>query len=84
VYPRVDEARAKLADIEGFLTQGTHDPYSRDEALGRLLALTGSSAPVATDPGMPGMAPTAAPVVPADGLTGAFDPLPPGVEVVPG
>src|SRR6476661_4000668 len=38
--PHVDEARAKLADIDGFLTQGTHDPYSRDEALGRLLALT--------------------------------------------
>jgi len=74
--PRVDEARAKLADIEGFLTQGTGDPYSRDEALGRLLALAGSPAPVAPDPVV------AAPV-PAGGVTGAFDPLPPGVEVVP-
>ena len=78
--PRVDEARAKLADIEGFLTQGTHDPYSRDEALGRLLALTGSSAPVADEPVMAPMVPA----VPPGGLTGAFDPLPPGVEVVPG
>ncbi len=77
--PRVDEARAKLADIEGFLTQGTHDPYSREEALGRLLALAGSSAPVDTDP----MAAPVVPVVPAGGMTGAFDPLPPGVEVVP-
>jgi FliI/YscN family ATPase len=77
--PRVDEARAKLADIEGFLTQGTHDPYSRDEALGRLLALAGSSAPVATDPAFA----AAAAVVPPGGMTGAFDPLPPGVEVVP-
>ncbi|HTI32752.1 MAG TPA: hypothetical protein VL422_03680, partial [Miltoncostaea sp.] len=73
--PTVDEARAKLADIEGFLTQGTHDPYSRDEALGRLLALTGSPAPVVAD--MPGA------VVPPGGMTGAFSPLPPGVEVVP-
>jgi flagellum-specific ATP synthase len=75
--PRVDEARAKLADIEGFLTQGTHDPYSRDEALGRLLAIAGSPAPVATE------APPVVPGAPAGGLTGAFDPLPPGVEVVP-
>jgi flagellum-specific ATP synthase len=73
--PRVDEARAKLGDIDGFLTQGTADPYSRDEALGRLLALAGSSAPIAADVPLP--------VTPA-GLTGAFDPLPPGVEVVPG
>jgi flagellum-specific ATP synthase len=77
--PRVDEARAKLADIEGFLTQGTHDPYSRDEALGRLLALTGSCAPVATDAAFV----AAVPAVPPGGMTGAFDPLPPGVEVVP-
>jgi flagellum-specific ATP synthase len=77
--PRVDEARAKLADIEAFLTQGTHDPYSRDEALGRLLALTGSPAPVEAD----APATAAAPAVPAGGMTGAFDPLPPGVEVVP-
>ena len=67
--PRVDEASAKLADIEGFLTQGTHDPYSRDEALGRLLALAGSPALVAPDP-------MVVPVVPAAGMTGAFDPLP--------
>lgn len=66
--PRVDEARAKMPDIEAFLTQGTHDPYSRDEALGRLLALAGSPAPIETG----------APVT-----TGAFNPLPPGVEIVP-
>ena len=72
--PRVDEARVKLDDIEAFLRQGTTDPYSRDEALGRLLALAGSSGPVVNDSvvaGAPG------------GMTGAFDPLPPGVEVVP-
>jgi flagellum-specific ATP synthase len=72
----VDEARAKLGDIDAFLTQGTHDPYSRDEALGRLLALTGTPAGVADDLGL-GIP------VPAGGLTGAFDPLPPGVQVVP-
>jgi len=72
----VDEARAKLGDIDAFLTQGTHDPYSRDEALGRLLALTGAPGGVVDDLGL-GVP------VPAGGLTGAFDPLPPGVQVVP-
>ena len=72
--PRVDEARVKLDDIEAFLRQGTADPYSRDEALGRLLALAGSSGPVVNDSVVAG-APGA--------MTGAFDPLPPGVEVVP-
>ncbi len=72
--PTVDEARAKLGDIDAFLTQGTHDPYARDEALGRLLALTGAAGPVVASVGPP----TA-----AGSLTGAFDPLPPGVQVVP-
>ncbi|WP_217915183.1 FliI/YscN family ATPase [Miltoncostaea marina] len=71
--PRVDEARAKMGDIDAYLRQGTHDPYSRDEALGRLLALTGTPGPVVAE--APGEA--------AAGLTGAFNPLPPGVEVVP-
>jgi flagellum-specific ATP synthase len=72
--PRVDEARAKLADIEAFLCQAVGDPYSRDEALGRLLALAGSPGPTVGDESPP---------APATGLTGTFDPLPPGVEVVP-
>jgi len=71
--PRVDEARAKLADIEAFLRQAVGDPYSREEALGRLLALAGSPGPAAGDEPPP---------PPAAGLTGAFDPLPPGVQVV--
>ena len=71
--PLVDEARAKYDAIEGFLRQAVDDPYSRDDALDRLLALTGT-APVE----MPvGDAP------PDAGLTGTFQPLPPGVEVVP-
>lgn len=70
----VDEARAKLPEIDAYLTQGTHDPYSRDEALARLLALVGGAGPVVAEP--------PAPPAPA-GMTGAFDPLPPGVEVVP-
>jgi flagellum-specific ATP synthase len=74
--PRVDEAQAKLADIEGFLRQATHDPYSPEEGLARLLALAGSPAPVAPPP--------AASAPAAGGMTGAFNPLPPGAEVVPG
>ena len=72
--PRVDEARAKLEDILGFLRQGTGEPYSREEALGRLLALAGSAGTVVGE----------APAPPAGGgLTGGFDPLPPGAQVVP-
>ena len=70
--PLVDEARAKMGDIDAFLRQGTHDPYSRDEALGRLLALAGSAGAIVADE-----------PAPAAGITGAFDPLPPGVQVVP-
>jgi flagellum-specific ATP synthase len=73
--PRVDEARSKLEDILGFLRQGTGEPYSRDEALGRLLALAGAPGPVV------GEAPP--PAAPPGGLTGGFDPLPPGAQVVP-
>lgn len=76
--PTVDEARAKLADLDGFLRQGTHEPYSRDEALGRLLALAGEAGPATPAEPVP---PPAA--VPSGGLTGTFNPLPPGVEVVP-
>jgi flagellum-specific ATP synthase len=72
--PRVDEARAKLEDILGFLRQGAGEPYSREEALGRLLALAGSTGTVVQEAPAP-------PV--AGGLTGGFDPLPPGAQVVP-
>ena len=65
----VDEARAKHDAIEGFLRQSVGEPYDRADALAQLLALAGSAPPApaaAEDPG----------------LTGTFDPLPPGVEVV--
>jgi FliI/YscN family ATPase len=71
--PRVDEARAKLEDILGFLRQATGEPYSREEALGRLLALAGAPGPVVEEVAPP----------PAGGMTGGFDPLPPGAQVVP-
>ena len=67
--PLVDEARLKHDAIEEFLRQAVGDPYSRDEALDRLLALTGPVAPPAGDED-------------AAGMTGTFQPLPPGVEVV--
>ena len=68
--PLVDEARVKSDAIDAFLRQGVDDPYSRAEALDQLLALTGDGVP-----------PPAA--EPDPGLTGTFQPLPPGVEVVP-
>jgi flagellum-specific ATP synthase len=81
--PTVDEARAKLAAIDAYLTQGTHEPSPRDEALGRLLALTGSGAVLGDEP-VPGGPVAAAPATGvAGGLTGAFNPLPPGAQVVP-
>ena len=64
----MDEARAKHDDIERFLRQAVGDPYDRGEALDALLALTGAAAPQAD--------------APEPGLTGSFDPLPPGVEIV--
>ena len=69
--PRVDEARAKLEAIEGFLRQAVGDPYERDEALEALLSLAGAPPPVVAEPQV------------ASGFTGAFNPLPPGVQVVP-
>jgi flagellum-specific ATP synthase len=68
----VDEARAKLDAVEAFLRQAVDEPYGRAEALDRLLALAGSAAPP----------PDGAPREGEGGLTGGFDPLPPGVEVV--
>jgi flagellum-specific ATP synthase len=78
---RVDEARAKMEDLLAFLRQGTGDPYSRDEALERLLALAGEGA--AAPAGDAAEADPAELPGPDEGLTGAFNPLPPGVEVVP-
>ena len=72
--PLVDEARAKREAIEDFLRQAVDAPYDPDEALEHLVALSGAGGPP----------PSAGEVPLADsGLTGAFDPLPPGVEVVP-
>jgi flagellum-specific ATP synthase len=75
--PRVDEAREKHDAIAAFLRQGVRDPYSREEALDRLLALAAPAgvAPVAEE--------EAQAAAPAAGLTGAFNPLPPGATVVP-
>ncbi len=79
--PKVDEARAKLGAIEDFLCQPVAAPYSRDEALARLLALADIAPPAgaAFEQEAP---PADAPPAPASGLTGAFNPLPPGATVV--
>jgi flagellar biosynthesis/type III secretory pathway ATPase len=79
--PRVDEARAKLDRIEGFLRQSVDGEYSRDEALTQLLQLAdvASGPPPAPEP-----QPATTGAVPTGGLTGAFNPLPAGAEVVPG
>jgi flagellum-specific ATP synthase len=85
--PRVDEARAKLSRIESFLCQPVDGAYSRDDALARLLQLADVSpgAPEAAGTGDPGaVAPAPAGGAGAGGLTGAFNPLPAGAQVVPG
>jgi flagellum-specific ATP synthase len=76
--PRVDEARAKLAGIEGFLRQSVDEPYSRAETMDRLLELAGA------DPAGPPPAGAAltGEVTGLPAVTGAFDPLPPGAQVV--
>lgn len=76
--PKVDEAQAKMGAIEGFLCQSITAPYSRDEALARLLALADVAPPAAEPPADEEMVAAA----PAGGLTGAFNPLPPGATVV--
>jgi flagellum-specific ATP synthase len=85
--PRVDEARAKLDRIESFLRQPVEAEYSRGESLAQLLHLA-DVVPAPAPPGVPDGSPVTSPGVPAGaaptgGLTGAFNPLPAGAEVVP-
>ena len=91
--PQVDEARAKLERINAFLRQPVDGPYRRDEALGEMCAIADVAPPVepvaqdAASGGRP-VADGPPPIVPDEeprgGLTGAFNPLPPGAEVVGG
>lgn len=86
---RVDEARMKMSRIEEFLTQTVDGPYDREEALAELLRLT-DIAPPSVDDGMPADSPPPAPGVAqgpppgGEGMTGTFNPLPPGARVVSG
>jgi flagellum-specific ATP synthase len=75
--PRVDEARAKLDDIDAFLRQTVDEPYDRDDAFARLSAL-------ALDPwASGGPVPAQLPAVSGEiVMSGAFNPLPPGAQVV--
>ncbi|MCU0306374.1 MAG: FliI/YscN family ATPase [Thermoleophilia bacterium] len=69
--PVVDEARAKMAALTAFLQQTVEEPYRLEDTFGALGLLAG---PI-EDP--------AGPPAPAVGDE-AFDPLPPGTEIVPG
>ena len=69
--PIVDEAVAKLDAVNAFLRQRVEDPYDFEQTLPALVQLAGAPQP-----------PVAAVDVP-EGFTGAFNPLPPGAEVVP-
>jgi flagellum-specific ATP synthase len=76
--PRVDEARAKRDDIDAFLRQTVEEPYDRTEAFARLDSLAGGG--WAT----PGSSPVQLPATVSGELvlSGAFNPLPPGAQVV--
>lgn len=76
--PLIDEARAKHDAINAFLRQSVDEPHDRQTALDRVRAL-------AEPPGgIPAGPPAGAgEVVDTPGaVTGAFNPLPPGAEVV--
>jgi flagellum-specific ATP synthase len=73
---RIDEARAKLADIEAFLRQSVDEDHDRDAALRRMCALADTPMPSASVPALAGD------VVSGTVVSGAFDPLPPGATVV--
>ena len=76
--PLIDEARAKHDAINAFLRQSVDEPHDRQTALDLVRAL-------AEPPGgMPAPMPAAVgEVMDASGaVTGAFNPLPPGAEVV--
>jgi len=74
--PRVDEARAKMADIEAFLRQTVEEDHDRDAAIARMCALADTPGPVSSPPALAGD------VVAGTVVSGAFDPLPPGATVV--
>ncbi len=65
----VDEARAKMGLLTGFLQQRVEDPYAIEDTFARLSEIAG---PIETPPPLPA-------TVPDD-----FDPLPPGTEIVEG
>jgi len=73
---RIDEARAKLGDIEAFLRQSVDEDHDRDAALRRMCALADTPIPSASLPVLAGD------VVSGTVVSGAFDPLPPGATVV--
>ncbi len=73
--PTVDEARAKLADIEAFLCQAVDEPYRADETPPALAALA------APDPTPSAMSPPATATAEAE-TPPIVDPLPPGAEIV--
>lgn len=69
--PIVDEAVAKLDAVNAFLRQRVEDPYDFEQTLPALVQLAGAPQPPVAAVGVP------------EGLTGDFNPLPPGAEVVP-
>lgn len=70
--PLIDEARAKMDAINAFLRQRVEEPHDRDDALERLQGLAAS--PFGQVP--------ASPAAGTGVVSGAFNPLPPGAEVV--
>ncbi len=68
----IDEARAKMDAINAYLRQGVDEDHDRDQALARLVSL--AAAPFGG--GLP------ATLEQPSAVTGAFNPLPPGAEVI--
>jgi len=76
---RVDEARAKMDRIEAFLRQTVDEPYDRAHTMASMIDI----AEAGGDGGAIALPAVTGEVVDAPGsLTGTFDPLPPGAEVV--
>jgi flagellum-specific ATP synthase len=82
--PLVDEARSKREALLAFLRQAGDEAYSREDALARLVELAGRPAGGPDGGSAAGTPAGNAAGAPAGNAAGAFDPLPPGVEVVPG
>jgi len=76
---RVDEARAKMAAIEAFLRQTVDEPYDRAWTMARMMEIADAPADEARA-ALPAV--TGEVTTPPGGLTGVFDPLPPGAEVI--